>query len=338
MMNRGCKPGGDGSYIDAPFDKLSTYCLVAMESDRVKPLAGLPYDLQTPLFSDYATKFRTVFIPQGSATYTATSAFSFPTGTIFTKSFGFLDDQRDPKGHVEWAETRLLIRTATAWKGYTYKWNDDLTEASILYAGTIKNYTFTTTTGAPLTVRHLIPSVNQCKDCHANGGINNLIGPKARNLNKSYAYTDGEENQLARWTKTHLLDGAPTDMSSIPTLAAWDDATAPIEARARAYLEVNCAHCHNGYGTAGPSGLTLWASETSPRSWGQCKTANAAGPGNGGLKYDVLPGDPDHSILIFRLKSIELNVRMPPLSRSVVHREGLELVRAWIQGLPGGCN
>jgi uncharacterized repeat protein (TIGR03806 family) len=337
MRSPPCTPGGDGSYVDAPFTKLSEYCLVKLDGDQIAPLAGIPYDIITPLFSDYATKVRTVWIPKGSATYTASVAFSFPTGTIFTKSFGFKDDLRDPNGAVTWIETRLLVRTATTWKGYTYKWSADHSEASLLYAGTIDRRTLIDTDGATVQLDYLVPNLNQCKECHANGGVTNVIGPKARYLNKTYAYASGEENQLARWTKQGYLAGAP-DPALVPKLAAWDDQSVGTATRARAYLEVNCAHCHNGFGTAGPSGLILWASETDPVHYGACKSPAAAGRGSGGFLFDVSPGDPDRSILVYRMTSTELSVLMPPISRSVVHKEGVALVRAWIAGLPGRCN
>src|SRR5205823_12853117 len=148
---------------------------------------------------------------------------------------------------------------------------------------------------------YLIPSATQCKQCHQDSGTMLPIGARARNLNHDFAYVSGLENQLAHWTRTAMLAGAP-DPASAPRMPVWNDpATGSVEQRARAYLEVNCAHCHSDGGTARTTGLFLWASETNASHYGVCKAPVAAGEATGGFQYDVVPGDPDHSILAFRL-------------------------------------
>jgi hypothetical protein len=121
-------------------------------------------------------------------------------------------------------------------------------------------------------------------------------------------------------------------------LAVWDDpATGSIEARARAYIEINCAHCHNPQAAANTTGLYLTASETDPARLGVCKVPVAAGNGSGDLRFGVTPGKPEESILMRRVESVEPKVLMPELGRSVVHREGVALVRQWIDSLKGEC-
>lgn len=77
-----CMPGGDGKYVDAPYDKLSQYCMVFISEGEMAAQPGVtPYELNTPLFSDYAEKRRTVWMPAGkSAAYDPDQAFDFPTG------------------------------------------------------------------------------------------------------------------------------------------------------------------------------------------------------------------------------------------------------------------
>ena len=60
----------------------------------------------------------------------------------------------------------------------------------------------------------------------------------------------------------------------------------------------------------------------------------AAGRGTGGRKYDIVPGEPDESILVYRMESTEAGVRMPNLSRNLVSAHGVELVREWIRSMP----
>src|SRR6185503_11056004 len=140
------------------------------------------------------------------------------------------------------------------------------------------------------------------------------------------------ENQLAHWTRLGLLTGAPAP-DVAPRSARWDDPAEPLEARARAYLDANCAHCHNAKGSASNSGLVLTLEETRPTALGIGKGPVAAGRGSGGFDVGIKPGDPDASILVFRMASTEPGLMMPELSRSLTHDEGLALIRAWIKSL-----
>jgi hypothetical protein len=68
-----------------------------------------------------------------------------------------------------------------------------------------------------------------------------------------------------------------------------------------------------------------------------CKPPVAAGPATGGYLYDIVPGDPDHSILTHRIESTQPGILMPPLGRSVVDQAGVALVADWISGISGSC-
>ncbi|HEY8146982.1 MAG TPA: hypothetical protein VIG06_30085, partial [Kofleriaceae bacterium] len=98
-----------------------------------------------------------------------------------------------------------------------------------------------------------------------------------------------------------------------------------------------CAHCHNPSGPARTSGLDLRAEQVEPSAYGICKTPVAAGAGSGGRKYGIVPGQPDDSILLFRLESVEPAVRMPEILRQTVHQESTALIREWIASLEGDC-
>jgi hypothetical protein len=103
--------------------------------------------------------------------------------------------------------------------------------------------------------------------------------------------------------------------------------------RARAYLDVNCGHCHNPHGFAGNSGLYLDLEQTDMSAVGVGKRPVAAGRASGGLEFSIVPGDPDHSIIVHRMASTEPGVMMPQLGRSLVHAEGLALVRAYVAAM-----
>ena len=60
----------------------------------------------------------------------------------------------------------------------------------------------------------------------------------------------------------------------------------------------------------------------------------AAGRGSGGLSYDIVPGKPEESILVFRTGSIDPGIMMPELGKRLIHEEGLALLREWVAAMP----
>jgi len=131
------------------------------------------------------------------------------------------------------------------------------------------------------------------------------------------------------------LSGLPS-LTAVPKNAEFDGNLAAAE-KARAYLDVNCGHCHNPRGAADTSGLLLDAATISTRALGICKPPIAAGQGTGGRAYSIVPGAPEDSIIVFRMATDDPGSRMPELGRSLVHREGVALVSEWVRGLAGEC-
>jgi len=296
----------------------------------------IPYDLNTPLFSDYALKDRYLFLPpRTKVRYRDTGALDFPVGATLVKTFAFPADFRKPGEKVRFVETRLLIHRKAGWVPLVYVWSDNQNRAVLQRAGTRVAVAFTDAAGEPRRIDYQVPNTNQCKQCHELAGATSPIGPKARNLNRAQTYPLGRDNQLDRWSRLGLLTGAP-ESSAAPRLPRWDDPTEAIEGRARAYLDVNCGHCHNPQGMASNSGLTLTFEETNRSALGVGKRPVAAGRGSGGLEVSIDAGHPDRSIIAFRMASTEPGVLMPQIGRTVVHAEGLALVRAYIAQMRSG--
>jgi uncharacterized repeat protein (TIGR03806 family) len=319
-----------------PFEKLSQYALFIGEPAGQIPAEGvIPYDLNSPLFSDYAEKSRFVKLPMGThATYREVDAFEFPIGTVIAKTFAYPRDARDPSKGRRLIETRILEREPDGWVGRPYIWNEAQTEATLDVAGDTVDVSWIHTDGRTRTNNYIIPNSNQCKGCHKAGEMMVPIGPKARHLNRDFAYREGTENQLAHWTRLGVLAGAPSP-SEAPRLAVWDDPkSGTLDARTRAWLEINCAHCHNPEGPARNSGLDLLTSQHNPTSFGVYKVPIAAGIGSGGRAYDIVPGQPDQSIIAYRIASTHPGVMMPELGKRLVHEEGVALVREWIAAMP----
>ncbi len=318
-----------------PYDKLSDYGFFKGELKNQQPSENvLPYKLSTPLFSDYAEKLRFIFIPEGSnAKYNDSTVFDFPKGTVLIKTFYYPDDFRKPAGTKKILETRLLIHNENGWSALPYIWNEEQTEAFVDVAGETKKVSYTDINGKKQKHDYVIPNQNQCKGCHNKSEVLMPIGPTARQLNFETSFGSETLNQLVFWASKGRLVNLP-DLSTIPAAIAFNDSsTGNINQRARLWLDINCGHCHRPAGPAGTSGLYLHYDESDPLHLGVMKTPVAAGRGSGNLKFNIVPGKPEESILLYRMKSTDPGVMMPELGRTKPHTEGIALIREWISSL-----
>jgi len=315
-----------------PFEKLSQYQFFLGEVKNLSPNKGvLPYDLITPLFTDYAHKARFVWMPEGtSATFSPSEAFDFPTGAVLIKNFYYPDDFRKPNGDRKILETRILLHKKSGWESLEYIWNEEQTDAFLEQAGDSKKISWIDENGYKQETIYLFPNKNQCKNCHNLNNVMAPIGPKARNINCDFNYSDGKANQIDKWKQSGYLSECNISTEKIDALTRWDDTNAPVELRAKSYLEVNCSHCHRNEGNANTSGLYLLLSDKNPESWGIMKSPVAAGKASGNCLYDVVPDKPDESIFVYRMNSIDPGIMMPELGRTMIHHEGVALIRQWI--------
>ncbi|OOG54182.1 hypothetical protein B0E47_11575 [Rhodanobacter sp. B05] len=353
-------------HADGRPPKLSDWHVVEVHEGKLELNQGVvPYDLNTPLFTDYAHKLRTIWMPKGSsAKYEPVDTLDFPVGTVISKTFYYPraadgkfgdvvrndDYSRDFAGqgldlaHVHLIETRILVHRKDGWAAIPYVWNDAQTEATLARTGAVLPLTLVTTTaeaGVPARedFNYVVPDESQCASCHAQDWIDRKvhpIGPKARHINKDYLYADGEHNQLEHLAEVGYLSGLPA-LDKVARDANWADPKAPLDARARAYLDINCGHCHNPNGAANTTGLSLIYGTAEDHHLGICKPPTAAGQGTGDHFFDIVPGKPDDSIIPFRLSSTEPGTMMPEIGRSTMHHEGVALIKAWIAALPGTC-
>ena len=326
------------AYLAEPFPKkLSEWHLFKSTRDGLKPNARVvPYDLNTPLFSDYASKHRFVWMPAGAkAEYREDGPLEFPVGTIFAKTFAFPAEGR--RGNERLIETRLLVHTSAGWTPLPYIWNQEEDEAFLKLAPDPVEVHFTDAAGKHRDFTYQIPNTNECHECHDNNKVLLPIGPKARNLNRTFAYEDGVENQITHLTRIGYLTGAPA-LDSIPRAPKWNDpADGSLAGRAIAYLDNNCAHCHQPGGTAGYTGVDFRSTHFDLAHTGICKRPNSAGV-MADLEFDLIPGHPDQSILLYRMQSTAPKAMMPQIGRVVVHEEGVALIREWIASLgPQSC-
>lgn len=314
-------------------EKLSDYGFFKGRLADLSPADDvIPYDLNTALFSNYAEKLRFIKVPTGKQIiYNDTTWLNMPVGTVLIKNFYFPNDFQHPEKGRKIIETRLLVNEENGWNAYPYIWNDEQTDAFYDVAGEKKMISYVKD-GKTITTHYLIPNKNQCKGCHLENKKLVPVGIAARHLNKEHVYGDHLiENQLTHLNKLGILSGLPEDIKQIPANALWINENISLEKRARSYLDINCGNCHNPKGPANTSGFFLDIREANPTALGIFKTPVAAGQGSGGFKYDILPGKPEQSILVYRMKTNDPGKAMPELGREQLHKEGIELISEWIR-------
>ena len=310
------------------FSKLSDYRFFKDLTNQIPTDEVLPYQLQSELFSDYTHKQRFVYVPPAMKVgHEKNKVFMFPVGSVLIKTFSYQNTMSELTPQL--LETRLLIHSEGGWKAVSYIWNEDQSEAYIsLVGGTIQT-NFSDEDGNIRTVRYRAPNKNQCKECHQINASLTPIGPKARNMDLTLNYDDKPQNQLAKWHDLGWIDQDIDFMRMINYSSINED----IEDRARAYLEINCAHCHVPGGAADTTGLYLMLEETNKKSLGFYKKPVAAGKASFNLKYSIVPRKPDQSILLRRMESMDPGIMMPESGRALKHVEGIEVISEWINSL-----
>jgi uncharacterized repeat protein (TIGR03806 family) len=318
--------------------------------------ALLPFDLNTPLWSDGAVKTRWLAVPNDGAPYgpaerigfAPTGEWTFPEGTVFVKTFELPLDDTNP-GVRRRLETRLLIRDATGGvTGVTYKWRADQAEADLLPdggpdEGLTEEFDIRTATGTRRQTWYY-PSRADCLRCH-NPTANFVLGVKTRQINRSYRYssTGIADTQLRTWNHLELFDPplAEADIPLLPRLAPIGDASATLEHRVRSYIDANCAGCHRpGLFTHGTFD-ERFDTPLSEQGIIDGFVFNSVGIPNGRV---VVPGDVSRSVMHRRISVVGSPDQMPPLARNTVDAEAVALLEAWIAALApsggggsGGC-
>ena len=326
-----------------PFPKLSDYHFFVGELKNQTPAyAVLPYQPASSLFSDYAHKKRFVWLPKNTkASYNGDeNVLEFPVGALLIKTFYY--DNVQPANTTKIIETRLLIRKADGWKLYDYIWNEQQTEA---YLDTDGNGVFVPVTwienGSTKSTTYKIPSQTECVTCHkininqtANGEKETPIGPKPQNLNTLYNYGTTTKNQLEKWKQMGYINNTLPALSSIYSTVDWRDTSKSLALRARSYIDMNCAHCHRVGGHCDYVPQRFNFSNTDTYTLGICLPPLFQVPDN---PYVIHAGDADHSELIYRLNTNEGSEMMPIIGRTLIHDEGVQLVKDWINSMNTTC-
>ena len=322
-----------------PYSKLSDYKFFEGDiKDQIPSLNVIPYEPASSLFTDYASKKRFIWMPNGvKANYVADNKIlDFPVGTVLIKTFYYTTIQ--PNNSTKIIETRLMIRKADKWHFYEYLWNDAQTEADLVSGddfanGSSKTITFKKPNNEIITTDYRIPSDAECFACHKINETGTPIGVKPQNLNHNHQYGTNNKNILAKLVQQGYLNSYP---SNIASTIDYHDLTQPLDLRLRSYLDANCAHCHQDEARCFYRPIRLPFSQSNTDSnIGICIVA--VEPINN-LQKIISPGNYNKSIMHYRISTNDESERMPLLGRTIVHDEGVALLKEWISSLTQTCN
>ena len=333
-------PGGAENSVPVQLSDMPA--LLQVGAGQGHTVAGVvPYEPSAKLYSDGALKERYVVLPDYAfvapdlpeIAFSSAGAWGFPENTVLVKNFVLPIDARDPAGSLKRLETRLLVKFADGWQGFSYEWNDEETDATLLTENKDREFMTTNAEGqaAPLTWTY---PVMQCFECHSDPA-RPALGLNTAQLNFEYLYPQSQvvDNQVRTLAHLGLFDtplpAAPEELPSIPDAF---DTTASVEDRARAYLSVNCGVCHRPGGRFPLINLTFEATlaETNVIN----KAALRLPPGMPPGSVLVAPGRPEDSVLLRRMSVPGSDAfRMPPLGRQFVDNAAVELVSEWIAGI-----
>ena len=294
----------------------------------------IPFEVNAALWTDGALKWRWIAVPTNAQiVFAETEPWGFPPGTVLVKHFELGVNETNPAVRKR-VETRLLIVAANFTVfGATYRWRANNQDADLLATNLSENIVVQTATGGTRKQKWSYPSRADCLTCH-NPRAGYVLGPKTAQLNRDLTYpqTGATDNQLRAWNHLGLFAN-PLDensLASLPRMFGLADATAPLEARARSYLDANCSHCHQ---PGGPSHAMFDVRYSTP--------LEQQGLINGRAPHDldilgarlIAPGDADLSVVLERQTLLD-NEKMPPLGRNSIDTQAAQVFREWIDGLP----
>lgn len=336
--------------------KLSETGLFSSPADYVPASGLIPYAVNAPLWSDGAVKDGFIALPGDSkiemdavfyphAPDYSDLGWKFPDGTVLVKTFSMALDQNRPS-ELHRLETRILhFRQmpgddaeygAQVWNGYTYVWNAEQTDATLLGEDGLDRELVIIDPAAPGGKRNQtwhFPSRAECALCHTMGS-KYVLGVTTLQLNRDYDYGGHVENQLAVLNRLGVFERPlPAKPEELPALVNYREEKQPLHLRARSYLHANCAHCHRKWG----GGNTDFELQASSRLTDTGVLNARPSHGKFGLSDPriLVPGEPERSLVWHRMLLANGEGRMPHIGSNVPDHDAIAMLESWIQGLDG---
>ena len=327
-----------------PYEKLSDYHFFEGDLKNQKPYSGvLAYTPASTLFTDYALKKRFVWMPKNTkGSYNGDgNILELPVGAVLIKTFYY--DNVQPNNTTQIIETRLMIRKEDGWIFANYVWNDEQNEAFFDLDGSDIPISWLDENNTLKSANYRIPSEVQCITCHKHEEevdhilitTHTPIGIKPQNLNFNYDYSGENKNQLSKWIEDGYLENNFSLPSTENTVVDYHDLSQPLDLRARSYVDINCAHCHRDGGHCNYRPMRYAFNETynNNRNMGVCVDTQDMQDFPPALSKIVTPGNIERSMMYYRLNTEDESYRMPLHGRTIIHTEGVELIRDWINSL-----
>ena len=394
-----CAPPTD---IRCPYKMLSqTGCIDPTPfSDPKIPIkmasTVVPYEVNSPLWSDKALKTRGMRLPTGGKIHVKDCAknpdeckvndingqccaptaddgkWVFPAGTVMVKNFMFQDTSRPSKYKL--VETRLFVRldkpqllegVSTEWIGYSYRWDDNQTDATIVGTlGTNDDGSDTNVSamfnvkppmmGGATQITWNYPSRNDCITCHTAITPSTMptsgytIGPETAQMNRTVA--GDTMNQIDKLVELGVFETAPTKPYKTalatpyavqnPGQTGLTPATGTTEQQARSYLHANCGFCHRPDGKFGAFDVRYDVPFASTNLL--CTPPGKGDLGVSGAEL-LVPTNPMSSLIYLRMDAPKGDMttgetgRMPEIGSAVIDMQGTALIKQWITSITAAC-
>lgn len=255
LPGRSAYGGSTSQYAGMLLPLISDYNIFSGNPAALIPGNGFQlYELATGLFTDYAEKQRLIKLPTGKTIVAVNDGLpQFPDSTILVKTFYYFNDNRDLLKGKRLIETRLLVKLNGQWLAGTYVWNNEQTDAVLVSKGANVPVSWIDEKANPKTISYRIPTPKDCASCHNSNNLLMPVGIKVRNLNREVVRNNVRINQLLHLQNTGVI--AAVDAGRFSQLPNWQNEKYSITERVRAYLDVNCAHCHSDKGSCAVSSL-----------------------------------------------------------------------------------
>lgn len=293
----------------------------------------IPYDVNSPLWSDGAKKRRWVAIPndgqydnpEEQIQFKADDPWGFPKGTVFVKHFE-VPTTTDTNGPVTKLETRFFVITKDGRPyGITYRWNDEGTDAELLTIGDQREIDIFDNGQFSHTQTWDFPSRTQCITCH-NPNAEYVLGVNTLQLNRTNQYNGSNVNQIDYFNDLGLFVNNVTNPGSYNKLVKVDGNESTLENRIRSYLDSNCSSCHREGGIPSLYLDFRYKRTQNIQSIFGLQSQSHASTTNSVI---VKPGDHADSELWMRDASLDDN-RMPPIGRNMVDQIYVDSLAKWI--------
>lgn len=300
------------------------------DASALTPAPGLvAYDVNLPFWSDHAIKRRWFGIPDPTAMvgFSREGNWTLPAGMVWVKHFDIETTRGNPATKKR-LETRVLVRNDNGSYGVSYRWNDAGTVAT-LALGEGEEFDVAITDGSSsFNQRWRIPSRAECSTCHS-AQAGHALSFRARQLNRSGSIAGTAGNFIQLLADSMYLSGLDSPPPLLPRHVAPDEIDFTSEERARAYLEVNCAYCHNNGGTV----PAQWDARASLPLFETGMINGVAQNGTVSPSHRlIVPGNDQASVIVNRAAARNGYTRMPPLGSNVIDQVGVQLLTDWING------